>query len=289
MTRAVSFNGTLSHHQTIFDWSDIVRPTKSAREALSALDIVTRRLREARHPHAPFPDIYSIITRRVAESVEDGRRVFLEPEWISRLSGKFCDRYLDTLMWALRGEEQDCAAWKESYRHESRGRNIPAEHVVQGLSAHINYDLALGIAENIREFGFSQDARMLARYKRDHDTVNHLLQASIDESFNHLIHDHGCDLSETVRLRMYTLAKRVIMEVLKRWRKRVWTDAMALLAASDERSRAAIVRRMDRRAGWLGRRLSLAASVWAKRPALVSAALRSRLSSPEARGVVLYM
>jgi len=269
-----------------FDWSDIPRPTSDVCEALSALELVTKRLGAIGHHHAAFPEIYGVITGKVAFDVTTDRRVFLEPQWISRLAGKFCARYLDTLERALTGKAQDCEAWSVAYERAPGEQTVPAEAVVLGLSAHINYDLAIGIAQNIEAFGHAHDPRMLARYKRDHDAVNALLEASIEESFERLVYHHACGLSAFVRHRMYSLARKIIMQALTRWRSRVWNDAMALLKAAGARERAAILRRMDRRAGWLGRRIRFLGALWARR---AGALATGAMGAASASTVVLYI
>ncbi len=125
------------------------RPT-SAREALQSLDIVTARLLAAEDARAAFPDIYAIITRRVLESVELGEGAFfLEPRWISRLAGRFCERYLETLRWSFDRHQQDAGAWAIAYDAGDGAGALPLQHVLLGLSAHINFDLALGIYRTI--------------------------------------------------------------------------------------------------------------------------------------------
>ena len=59
------------------DWLDragVPLHPKSAEEALGALDAVTERLIAEGDARAAFPDVYGIITRRVAESVALGDR-----------------------------------------------------------------------------------------------------------------------------------------------------------------------------------------------------------------------
>ncbi len=75
----------------------------NADDALLALDTVAARLASRGDGRAAFPDIYGIITRKVAEEVKKNRGIFVEPLWISRLAGRFCERYLETLRWSLDG------------------------------------------------------------------------------------------------------------------------------------------------------------------------------------------
>ncbi len=237
-----------------------VRPTNAV-EALRALDAVTERLLEEGDARAAFPDVYGIITRRVAESVALGEKgIFHAPGWISRLAGRFCERYLQTLRWSLDRRRQDAGAWDIAYDAGDDGGTLPLQHVMLGLSAHINFDLALGIYRTIVEFGAS-DAASLARYKHDHDAVNDLLRASIPEAFDHLIRRHHCEASALLFRRAYALSEWVAMRILATWRARVWDDAMVLLHARTAEERERVVRTLERRSRRLGRLLALPGAI----------------------------
>jgi hypothetical protein len=237
------------------DRGDIPRHPKTVHEARRALDAVTERLLAEGDARAAFPDVYGIITRRVAESVEISERqgqggrteeaFFWAPRWISRLAGHFCERYLETLAWSLSGAAQDAGAWDATYAACHERGMLPLQHVLLGLSAHINFDLAIGIHRTILEHG-ATDPATLRRYRHDHDAVNDLLRASIPEAFDHLIHRHACEATALVFHRAYAFAEWATMRVLASWRARVWDDAMALLHATSDGARRTIVDRMER-------------------------------------------
>jgi hypothetical protein len=251
------------------DRDDCPEPPTSVHGALSALDQVTARLLAEGDARAAFPDIYGIITRRVAETVELSERPGLDgaategsdvrferPRWISRLAGRFCARYLDTLRWSLEGERQDTGAWDATYASCALPGTLPLQHVLLGLSAHINFDLAIGIHETIVEFG-ATDAATLQRYRHDHDVVNDLLRGSIPEAFEHLAARHRCEAARAIYPRGYAVAEWVAMRVLTSWRARVWDDAMELLAAPTVPKRDAVVQRMERLSRRYARLLAL--------------------------------
>ncbi len=239
----------------------IVQHPKTVFEALGALDGVTEKLLAEGDPRAAFPDVYGIITLRVAESVELSERqgergLFLAPAWISRLAGHFCERYLETLGWSLSGGSQDASGWDATYAAVHLEGTFPLQHVLLGLSAHINFDLAIGIHKTILEHG-ATDAATLRRYKHDHDAVNDLLRASIPEAFDHLIHRHHCEAAAVIYRRTYAFAEWATMRILANWRARVWDDAMAMLAARSTAERETIVARMERLSRRYARLLSL--------------------------------
>jgi hypothetical protein len=234
---------------------------KSVHEALAALETVAERLHEGGDARGVFPDIYSIITRKVAEQVESDTSAFLEPRWISRLAGRFCERYLETLRWSLELRPQDCNAWSAAYACSSLSRTFPVQHVLLGLSAHINFDLAVGIYQTIREFGHEACPAMIARYKHDHDQVNSLLLASIPEAFEHLSERQGCALSSLLYARAYVVARFTTMQLLTRWRALVWDNVLALLVAKSDGARDALIAAMERRSGLYGRILKLPSDI----------------------------
>jgi hypothetical protein len=231
---------------------------RSAAEALAALEAVSERLLRDGDPRAAFPDVYSIITRRVAECVALGDgHLFLEPSWISRLAGRFCERYLETLRWSLGRRAQDTAAWSIAYDRGEAGAALPLQRVLLGLSAHINYDLPIGIARTLSELGAEAEPWRVARFRRDHDAVNRLLRASVPEAFDRLVGRHGCAASRILHARAYGPAEWMAMELLTTWRSRVWDDAMELLDARTEAPRRRVLRRLERRASRIAHVLAL--------------------------------
>lgn len=226
-------------------------------DAAVALTVVTDRLIVSRDPRAAFTDVYGVVTRAVEDQVQRADGIFLEPAWISRLAGRFCARYLETLVWCEQGVEQDCGAWRVAHGCAASRYTLPVQNALLGFNAHINYDLVFGIHATIVEFGYDGDARMLARLKHDHDQVNVLLRASVPEALARLACRHGCVISAFFRHAAPQVATWIAMELLSHWRERVWTDVMALLGARTESERAAIARGVERRSARIGQMLAL--------------------------------
>lgn len=233
-------------------------------EAASVLEVVAERLFIAGDGGAAFADVYGLITREVERDVRSPDGSFLEPAWISRLAGRFCARYLETLRFHAEDRGQDCAAWGATYALAGAGRASPLQIAVMGLSAHINHDLALGIHATIVESGHAGDPRMLARYLHDHDRVNALLRRTIPAAFELLIRRHRCRAAAAVWRFMRPVVCSGVMRILRAWRARVWRDVLSLLAAVTDAERAAVAGRIERRAAraaWL-LALPLGRSLW---------------------------
>lgn len=220
-------------------------------EAAAALDGVAEELLRAHDARAAFPDIYAVITRRVAREAARPDGPFLEPAWISHLAASFCGRYLETLRWSLTDCPQDAGAWAWAYLAPGSAALPPVQHALLGLSAHINHDLAIVIHATIVERGHERDRGKIARYKHDHDGVNALLHASIPEALDRLIRRHRCATTRWLD-RGGRVTRWCAMELLTRWRAHVWVEVEALLATRTLAQRARVLRRIGARAARIG-------------------------------------
>lgn len=245
---------------------------KSVEGALQALETVAARLRERGDARAVFPDVYAVITRRVKMTVEGQGPAFLEPQWISRLAGLFCEYYLAALKGSLTGGPLP-SAWGLAFgRGDMEAASLDA---LLGINAHINYDLAQGLYSNIVFHGAERDPRLLARYRHDHDLVNSILAAAMPEIFDILAKRYRCPLALMVtRSRgVQASVSRGVMLTLRQWRDRVWDDLSAMLEAGDEASRKAVLARMDRSSALIARAILSGNGVLAAgRPILQGAA-----------------
>jgi hypothetical protein len=220
--------------------------------ALAALEHVVARLSSVQDARAAFPDVYAVITQKVIERLNDGSGYFYAPEFISMLVGVFTTRYLQTLDWSLRGLPQDCHGWDLAYR-VAAGDGLPATaHAVLGISAHINYDLALGIHEVVVRLGATGDQTRLALFKHDHDAVNALLAASFPESMRRLREVHGCSFLRSLPDAAVEQLTPHLLQVLSGWRDDVWRNMLDLLGAASAAERAAVIARMDERSAAVG-------------------------------------
>jgi len=231
--------------------------------ALAALDNVAAEFAKARDARAAFPDVYAVITQKVIERLGDGSGYFRAPEFISMLVGVFTTRYLQTLDWSLRGLPQDCRGWDLAYVLAASNALPATAHAALGISAHINYDLALGIHEVVIRLGARRDPARLALFKHDHDAVNALLAASFPESARRLRRTHCCALANLLPDAAIQWLTPYLLKVLAGWRDDVWRSMLALLEATSAAERAAIIGRMDDRAAAAGAtiaRLSVASA-----------------------------
>ncbi|MFB9717665.1 DUF5995 family protein [Planobispora longispora] len=210
---------------------------------LAALREVSGALREEGDARAIFPDVYAVITEGVVAGMSTG--LFAEPEFMSRLAGRFAARYLETLSWSLSGLPQDCAAWSIAYAQVGRPGVAAIQHAGLGISAHINFDLALGVAEVIGELAPERDPALMGVFKRDYDAVNPILETAMPRVMRLLAERYGCPLSPLFTGPLGGLTGGQALAVVAQWREQVWRNALGLLEADGEAGRRAVVDRME--------------------------------------------
>jgi hypothetical protein len=203
-------------------------------QAERSLAQVVEVLRAHGDPRAVFPDVYGVITRNVGAEIHKRRSAFQEPAWLSRLAGYFAERYLAALGSSLRGERPASKAWAIAFAEGDHGHTAPVLDALLGINAHINFDLAQGLVDNVRAAGAAADPRRLERYKHDHDHVNLVLRASMPEIFERLELGYGCVVTRRVsRLGPRGPVTDFMLGILQRWREDVWGDMSVLLRADE--------------------------------------------------------
>lgn len=236
----------------VIEMDDVEWRPAHAVAALASLETVTARLRAVHDARAVFLDIYRVITQRVVTLLEmPGTSGFLEPEWLSGLTGRFAEDALVAVRASLTGDNTGSVAWHFASAYAADGRTLPCENAMLGVSAHVNHDLAFAVSDYLRARRRTLDAAQLERYQHDYFHVNQLLKDCVQECLCLLVERYHCPRT-TLLVRPpggRRLMGRVIMAVLVRWRARVWSEILTLLAAPDERELARIRSRIKRRAG----------------------------------------
>ena len=181
---------------------------------------------EARgHPGRFFLATYLRTTRAVA--AELGRGGFLDPPWVERWDVAFADLYLDALETAEAGRRPP-APWAVAFGAGGRAGLPPLRHVLLGMNAHINYDLAQSLLAVIADEEFD-DPGLLARRGADHRHIDEVLAARVGAEDAEL-EAVGGDRRLTDRL-LQPLNRLGTKRFLKESRAKVWANTRLLAAA----------------------------------------------------------
>jgi hypothetical protein len=119
-------------------------------------------------PGRYFLATYLRTTRAVAEELDRGG--FRDPAWVERWDVAFADLYLDAVEDARAGRRPP-EPWAVAFAAAERDGLPPLRHVLLGMNAHINFDLAQSLLAVISEAEF-EDPELLAARQADHEHID---------------------------------------------------------------------------------------------------------------------
>jgi hypothetical protein len=126
-------------------------------------------------PGRHFLATYLRTTRAVKEELARGG--FRDPGWVERWDVAFADLYLGALEAAEAGRRPP-GPWAVAFAAARRDRLPPLRHVLLGMNAHINYDLAQSLVAVISEAEFDDPAALAGR-RADHEHIDQVLVARV--------------------------------------------------------------------------------------------------------------
>lgn len=219
------------------EWQEIVqqRP-KDIDEAVPCLRKALEYYHARNDYRAVFLRAYYIITLEVHAAIHQlgdyKTQILFDPAWVARLAGKFSSLYFQSLTTEERppGSEK---AWKLAHKMAVEKSSTVLQDLILGLNAHINYDLAYGIALNLKEHGDEAEHLLLPRRKFDHDQVNNILVRCTPRIQQVLTRDYGGGMMMLSRF-FGNWDERLTGLGLKYYRERVWWSAVSFLCVKDD-------------------------------------------------------
>ena len=113
-------------------------------EPFERLSAIVASARDAENRLGFFAALYRQVTAAVHQGVETG--VFDDSARMERFTAVFATRYFDALRtWQEGGEPPRC--WRIAFEAASRRDRLVLQHIVLGINAHINLDLAVAAAQ----------------------------------------------------------------------------------------------------------------------------------------------
>ncbi|MEA2297985.1 MAG: hypothetical protein QOF77_921 [Solirubrobacteraceae bacterium] len=145
-------------------------------------------------PAGYFASLYTHVGRALEQALARGQ--FAHPQALTHLNDVFFNRYL-TAFRAHRDGRPLTAAWDAAFEATRSRRLCVLQHLMLGMNAHINLDLAVAVAEAIPPDD-------LSGFRADFDLMNSLLSGLVDavardlaiawpllDWFNNLFHDEN--------------------------------------------------------------------------------------------------
>jgi Family of unknown function (DUF5995) len=172
-----------------------------------------------------FLATYLRTTQAVKEELARGG--FRDPAWVERWDVAFADLYLDALEAAEAGRRPP-APWAVAFGAANQDHLPPLRHVLLGMNAHINYDLAQSLVAVIPEAEFD-DPEVLAGRAADHEHIDQVLVARVGAEDTQLeALSGGRSLLDRLLQPLNRLGTK---RFLKESRAKVWANARLLDAA----------------------------------------------------------
>ncbi len=224
---------------------------------LEELDRVVDECRRTRSRLGYFAVLYRGVTAEVQRGIAGGR--FVDGARMERLDVLFAGRYLDAL-WRQRAGQETTRSWALAFRAAATWPPVVLQHLLAGMNAHINLDLAIAAAR-------TSPGAQLPGLERDFREITTLLDGmieSVQQRLNRISPWSG--LLDALAGRE---DERLAAFGLSATRGTAW-QAAQLLAAETPAGFDAQVALQDRIVEQLGRRIlnpgpSLTAALWVVR------------------------
>jgi hypothetical protein len=211
-------------------------------EVLDLLQQIVLDAADSGAAHGLFAALYLKMTRGVKQGMDQGR--FDDAERMDRFDTLFANRYLTALAQSHAGAPTT-RAWRAAFEVSDHDDVITLQHLLLGVNAHINLDLAISAAE-------TSPGEILA-LENDFEQINGIVGETLNDAqtvlgeFNRglwWVDVVGGDADEW--LGTFSISKM---------RAHAWDNAQEL--AGEDRVRwPGRIRSMDRTAGLLGRNLA---------------------------------
>ena len=144
-------------------------PNQTIGDIIVQMEQVIDRCRREQSQLGYFAVLYHNVTVRIRDGIVAGR--FEDGARMERLDVIFAKRYLDALNQFWRGEAST-QCWSVAFQSSRQGSPIILQHLLLGMNAHINLDLAIAAAQ-------VAPGNALPGLKRDFDEITVLLNDMI--------------------------------------------------------------------------------------------------------------
>jgi hypothetical protein len=145
-----------------------------------AVDRVVRQMDERLDgmqsaPHRFFLGTYLRTTAAVGTAIDAA--AFEDPAWVEEWDVRFAELYLDALD-AQQAGRRDAVPRPWRLAFDAPPELPPLRHVLLGINAHVNYDLAQALLAVISDADFG-DPALMQRRRRDHERIDAVLSSRV--------------------------------------------------------------------------------------------------------------
>lgn len=197
-----------------------------------------------------FLDCYCSMTGNTLDALTQNR--FHDREWVNRLLHRFAHYYFEALAAYEQPEGQTPAVWQLTYDAGRRDELSVLQHLLLGVNAHINYDLALALRDLLAPEWATLSPDEVRRRYEDHLLVNQIIAETVDTVQDEVVERYAPALDLVDKL-LGPVDEWATARVIGKWRDEVWENALALLAAENEQAEIQIREKLEQRSLQLAR------------------------------------
>ena len=140
-------------------------------EVIAILEGISEESKSKGSPAGYFAALYKKVTSRVKEGILNGE--FEDGERMEKLDVLFANRYLEA--YAKFSINEDISkSWKVAFDNTNSYWPIVLQHLLWGINAHINLDLAIATAE-------TASGKPINNLRQDFDKINQILSELVGE------------------------------------------------------------------------------------------------------------
>jgi hypothetical protein len=184
---------------------------------------------------AIFLRCYAMMTANMLAALEAGE--FGDATWVRRLLEHFAGYYFAGLEAFQKQPDLAPAAWQLAFRKAAEPRSNALQNLLLGVNAHINYDLALAVADQLGDEWAALDEAGRASRRLDFDHVNAIISRTVDSVQDEVL-EPAMPVMELVDRLFGRLDEYLISTMLSQWRDGVWAHAVSLVEAGSPEERA---------------------------------------------------
>lgn len=189
-----------------------------------------------------FATAYLQITRAIRAEIEAGG--FQDPRWATAYLVRFGDLYRRALLAYESGRLDEVPkSWRLAFDAACEGRGLVLQHLLLGINAHINHDLALALTE------VGIDPERERKYS-DHVRVNEVLDRATEQLKSQVSMMYA-PLLERIDWLGGRLDDDLVRFSIPRARDHAWGFAVAIAGAKTQSERALLYRSLDEQAAVL--------------------------------------
>ncbi|CAN5687603.1 DUF5995 family protein [soil metagenome] len=246
----------------------------SVAEVAAALERVEADCLSRRDRRGVFATAYLQITRAIERELALGS--FQDAAWTAHYLVAFGNLYRNAALAFDSGDMSNVPkAWRLAFQAARDGEGLVIQHLVLGINAHINHDLALALLVAGIDPGRSM------RYA-DHTRVNSILERTT-EDLKHQVSSLHAPLLQRIDWIAGRLDDDLTRFSIPKAREHAWTFAVMLSGVRDPGERALMNRALDEQAAVLAR---LVLSRPTRHPILLSAVRTAGRADAFARRIV---